>query len=198
MDAERPGVHTSTVESSISATSSTLSSLAGTSSTKCSESSRPHSGCSSATSHFVTSDADIEFARSQHGVPSANCSASSAVLSSTPTRDSSPGDRSIPRSAPQRPCHSLSGIDSRVREPVRRAVIQSNSHWLSNTIGIVSLAASLSSLIFLGVRTYKLEVSQAINGALSACTSLIQVTAPQQTLPGSNNMPGKSHNSRGQ
>ena len=28
------------------------------------------------------------------------------------------------------------------------------------------------------MRTYKLEVSQAINGALSACTSLIQVTAP--------------------
>ncbi len=171
-------VHTSTVESSISATSSNLSSLARTSSTNCSESSRTHSGCSSATSHSETPDPDIEFGRFEHGVPPANCSVSTAVLPSTPTRNSSPGDRSIPRSAPQRPRRALSGIGSRVREPVGRAAIQSTSHWLSNTIGIVSLAASLSSLIFLGVRTYKLEVSQAINGALSACASLIQVTAP--------------------
>lgn len=192
MDAEQPPVRT------ISGTSSNVSSLARTPSLNCSESSRPYSGCSSASSHSESLDADIEFGRFQHGVPSANCSASSAVLPSAPTRNSSPGARSIPRSAPQQACHTLSGTGSRVQEPVGRPATESSSHWLSNTIGIVSLAASLSSLIFLGVRTYKLEVSQAINGALSACTSLIQVTAPQQTLPGSNNMPGKSHDSRGQ
>ena len=159
MDVKRPVVHTTTVESS---TSSNLSSLARTSSTYCSES----------------SDANIEFGRFQHGVQLVNCSASTAVLPSTPTTDPSPGDSSIPRSTPQRPYDTLSGTDSRVRDPVERAPIQSSSRWLSNTIGIVSLAASLSSLIFLGVRTYKLEVSQAINGALSACTSLIQVTVP--------------------
>ena len=197
MDAERSPVRTNTVES-ISATSSNVSSLARTSSLNRSESARPYSGGSSATSHSESSDADIEFGRFQHVVPPANCSALSAVLPSTPARNSSPGDRSIPRSAPQQPCHTLAGTGSRAREPVGRAATESSSHWLSNTIGIVSLAASLSSLIFLGVRTYKLEVSQAINSALSACTSLIQVTAPQQTLPGSNNMPGKSHNSRGQ
>ena len=173
MDAERPVVHTRTVESSTSATSSNVSSL------NRSESSRPDSGCSSATSQSETSDADIELRRFEDGVPPANCSASTAVLPTTPTRNSSPGGRSIPRSAPQWPRHTLSFTGSRVREPVHRAAVQSSSHWLSNTIGIVSLAASLSSLIFLGVRTYKLEVSQAINGALAACTSLIQVT----TLP---------------
>ena len=170
MDAERPVVHTRAVESSTSATSSNVSSL------NSSESSQPDSGCSSATSQSETSDADIELPRFEDGVPPPNCSASTAVLPTTPARNSSPGGRSIPRSAPQRPRHALSRTGSRVRELVNRAAVQSSSHWLSNTIGIVSLAASLSSLIFLGVRTYKLEVSQAINGALAACTSLIQVT----------------------
>ena len=159
MDVKRPVVHTNTVESS---TSSNPSSLARTSSTNCSES----------------SDANIEFGRFQHGVPLVNCSASTVVLSSTTTTDPSPSHSTIPRSTPQRPYDTLSGTDSRVRDPVHRAPIQYSSQWLSNTIGIVSLAASLGSLIFLGVRTYKLEVSQAINGAVSACASLIQVTVP--------------------
>ena len=173
MDAERPVVHTRAVESSTSATSSNISSL------NSSESPRPDSGCSSTTSRSETSDADIELRRLEDGVPPPECSTSTAVLPTTPTRNSSPGGRIIPGSAPQWPRHTLSGTGSRVREPVQRAAVQSSSHWLSNTIGIVSLAASLSSLIFLGVRTYKLEVSQAVNGALAACTSLIQVT----TLP---------------
>ena len=174
MDAERPGVDTSTAGSSTSATSSNLSSLAGTSS------SRPHSGCSSATSHSDNSDAEIEFSRFQHGVPPASCSTSSTVLPSTPPKIASPGNLTIPRSTPQQPCRTPSETSGRAREPARRAVVQTSSHWLSkNTIGIISLAASLSSLIFLGVRTYKLAVSQTINTALSACTSLIQVTAPQ-------------------
>ena len=178
MDAERPGISTNLVEPSISTTSSNLSSLAPTASPTCSASSRPQSGCSSATSHSETSDADIELSGYQHGVPPAACSASIGVLPSASTLNSSPYDRSIPRSAPGRPCHTTFGNSSRVQEPVSRTASQSRGHWLSNTIGVVSLAASLSSLIFLGVRTYKLEVSQAVNGALSACTSLIQVTAP--------------------
>ena len=180
MDAERPGVHTSTAGSSTSATSSNPSSLAGSSSFNCSESPRPHSGCSSTTSHSDNSDAEIEFNRIQHGVPPASCSTSTTVLPLTPPSSASPGNRNIPRSTPQQPCRTPSGTSGRTREPVRRAAIQISSHWLSkNTIGIISLAASLSSLIFLGVRTYKLAVSQTINAALSACTGLIQVTFPK-------------------
>lgn len=179
MDAERPGVHTSTAGSSTSATSSNLSGLAGTSSLNCSESPRPHSGCSSATSHSDNSDAKIEFSQFQHGVPPASCSTSNTVLPSTPPKSASPGNRTIPRSIPRQPCRTPSGTSGRAREPIRRGAIQTSSHWLSkNTIGIVSLAASLSSLIFLGVRTYRLAVSQTINTVLSTCASLIQVTAP--------------------
>ncbi len=178
MDAERPGVNANPVEPSISTTSSNLSSLARTTPPNCSESSRPQSGCSSATSHSEASDAGIELSGYQNGVLPANCSASTAVLPSATTINSSPSDRSNPRSAPGWPSYKTSGTSSRIREPVSRSAFQSSSHWLSNTIGIVSLAASLSSLIFLGVRTYKLEVSQAVNGVLSACTSLIQVTGP--------------------
>ena len=174
MDAERPGVGTTTAGSSTSATSSNLSSLVGASS------SRPHSGCSSATSNSDNSDAEIESSRSQHGVPPASCSGSSTVLPSTPPKTTSPGNRTIPRSTPQQPGRTPSDTPSRAREPARRDVFLTSSHWLSkNTIGIISLAASLSSLIFLGVRTYKLAVSQTINTALSACISIIQVTAPQ-------------------
>lgn len=198
MDAERTGVHTSIVESSTSAASSNLSSLAGSSSLNCCESSPPRSGCSSHTSRSDTSDTEIEFSRFQQGVPPANCSASITVPQSTPPNNSSPGSRPIPRSTLQPPYHTPSRTSSRAREPISRAAIQTSSHWLSkNTVGIVSLAASLSSLIFLGVRTYKLEVSQAINGALSACTSLIQVTTPRGILPGSNNVLGKPYDSRG-
>ena len=180
MDAERPGVHTSTPGSSTSATSSNPSSLAGSSSFNCSESPRPHSGCGSATSHSDNSDAEIEFNRFQHEVPPASCSTSNTVLPSTPPKSASPGNRTIPRSTPQRPCHTPSGTSGQAREPFRRATIQTSSHWLSkNTIGIISLAASLSSLIFLGVRTYKLAVSQTINTALSTCINLIQVTFPK-------------------
>ena len=179
MDAERPVVHTSTVGSSTSAASSNPSSLAGTSTLNCSESSGPRSECSSATSHSDNSDTEIEFSQFQHGVPPANCSTSTTILPSTPPKTSSPGSRTIPRSTPQPPCRTPSGTSSRAREPVCRAAIQTGSHWLSkNTIGIVSLAASLSSLIFLGVRTYKLEVSQALNGVLATCAGLIQVTTP--------------------
>ena len=180
MDAERPGVHTSTVGSSTSAASSNPSSLAGTSTLNCSESSGPRSECSSATSHSDNSDTEIEFSRFQHGVPPANCSASTTVLPSTPPQISSAGSRTIPRSTPQRPRRTPSGTSGRAGEPFGRAAIQTSSHWLSkNTIGIVSLAASLISLIFLGVRMYKLAVSQTINQAFQACTSIIQVTAPQ-------------------
>ena len=180
MDSERPGVHTSTVGSSTSAASSNSSNLAGTSTLNSSESSGPRSTCSSATSHSDNSDTELEFSRFQRGVPPTSCSGSTTVLPSTPPKSSSPGSRTIPRSTPQQPCRTPSGTSSRAREPVGRAAIQTSSHWLSkNTIGIVSLAASLISLIFLGVRTYKLAVSQAINAALSACTGLIQVTAPQ-------------------
>ena len=180
MDAERPGVHTTTVGSSTSAASSDPSSLAGTSTLDCSESSGPRSESSSATSHSDNSDTEIEFSRLQRGVPPTNCSTSTPVLPSTPPESSSPGSRTIPRSTPQQPCRTPSGTSSRAREPVRRAAIQTSSLWLSkNTIGIVSLAASLISLIFLGVRTYKLAVSQAINTALQACINLIQVTAPK-------------------
>ena len=55
-----------------------------------------------------------------------------------------------------------------------------SGHWLLDIIGItvavISLAASLASLIWLGVRTYKLSVSSAVNGAVSACAGLIQVS----------------------
>ena len=44
------------------------------------------------------------------------------------------------------------------------------------TVAVVSLAASLASVIWLGVRTYKLSVSSAVNGAVSACAGLIQVS----------------------
>ena len=183
MDAERPGVHTSTAGPSTSATSSNLSSLVRTSSFNCSESPGPQSGYSSTTSHSDDSDAEIEFSRFQQGVPPANCSTSTTVLPSIPPKSLSPGSRTIPRSTPQQPCRTLSGTSIRAQEPVGRAAIQTSSHWLSrNTFAIVSLAASLSSLIliFLGVRMYKLAVSQTINSALAACTSLIQVTAPPQ------------------
>lgn len=182
MDAEQPGVHTSTAVPSTLATSSNVSSLGGTSSFNFSESPGPQSGYSSTTSHSSNLDAEIEFSRFQQVVPPASCSTSTTVLPSTPPKISSPGSRTIPRSTPQQPYRTLSGTSNRAQERISRAGIQTSSHWLSrNTFGIVSVAASLSSLIliFLGVRTYKLEVSQAINGALSACTSLIQVTAPQ-------------------
>ena len=181
MDAERPKIHASTAVPSTSATSSNLSSLGGTSSLNFSESPGPQSGYSSTTSHSDNSDAEIEFSRFQQVVPPASCCTSTTVLPSTPPKILSPGSRTIPRSTPHQPYRPISGTSNRAQERISRAGIQTSSHWLSrNTFGIVSVAASLSSLIliFLGVRMYKLEVSQAINGALSTCASLIQVTTP--------------------
>ena len=171
--------------------SPTSPSLVTNSSSESIDPSRPQSQCSS-TSQSDTSGSDLELRRIPKSVspasqaPLATLSPSSTLVpSNTALSNSPPHNGNIPRSLPEEPAPTA-GTSSRFPGLSSLIPHRVSGHWLLDIIGIIiavtSLAASLASLIWLGVRTYKLAVSSAVNGAFSACTGLIQVSAMSLVL----------------
>jgi hypothetical protein len=192
MAAERSSANPTIDEPATSSNSPKPLSLPTASSSSSSESTHPHPQCSIVTAQSEPSDSDIEL---RH-VPEIAAPASRTVLttllqSSTliPSNNASISPSTyhghIPPSVPQGPTQNAekSSWFHRLSRPIPYRL---SGYWLLDilcmTIAIVSLAVSLASLIWLGVRTYKLSVSSAVNGAVSACTGLIQVSIDNGVL----------------
>ncbi|KAL2037451.1 hypothetical protein N7G274_009731 [Stereocaulon virgatum] len=186
MAAERSSANPTIVEPATSSNSPNPPNLPIAPSSSSSESNRLQSQCSNVTSQSEPSDSSTEL---QH-VPETAAPTSRTVLASLSQSSTHipPSTASISPmtyhdhiqwSVQQGPTHNTkkSSWFHRLSRPIPYNL---SRYWLLDilgmTIAIISLAASLASLIWLGVRTYKLSVSSAINDAVSACASLIQAS----------------------